>query len=292
MSRKLIEKLTGSVKLNPEELADLGRPKNSPGPKSFGEVAPPPKSIFPAGSTLAKNAGTDHADEIEEIHEDDLDFELPPEDEIETVEEIIEDDSIDEEQVDEYYEVIEEEDEPEEDHGEAVMQSESTEAARNSLDPKRSAPDEYPTFDFHEETDEEEEQEVIRNRANRIKEVEREEISTVRLAGVHELPIDIYELHHELIIRTLIPGITPDKLKVSITRSHVSISGDRPSPDGISEDAYYTREIPFGTFSRTITLPVEVDVEHAEAVEKYGLLIIRLPKVDIRKSQELKVRPA
>jgi HSP20 family protein len=279
MSRKLIEKLTGSVKLNPEELADLGRPKNSPGPKSAGEVAPPPKSIFPAGSTLAKNADTEHADEIEEIHEDDLDFELPPEDQIETVEEIIEDDSIDEEQVDEYYEVIEEEDEPEEE-------------SATANEPERSVPDEYPTFDFHEEIEEEEEQEVIRNRANRIQEVEREEISTVRLAGVHELPIDIYELHHELIIRTLIPGITPDKLKVSITRSHVSISGDRPSPDGINEDAYYTREIPFGTFSRTISLPVEVDVEHAEAVEKYGLLIIRLPKVDIRKSQELKVRPA
>lgn len=293
MSRKLIEKLTGSMKLTTDELADLNRPQNVPGPKLeatigskagatlAGETTPPPKSIFPAGTTLTQGAAREYTgplnEVVEEVSEDELDFELPPDDEIETIEEVVEDDNIDEEQVDEYYEVIDEgsEEEPDE---------EKEESTRG----------EYPTFEFHEETDAEESAARKRERSRRHEELEdeHETVSLAHINGNHELPIDIYEIHHELIIRTLIPGITPENLKVSITRDHVTISGDRPAIDAVEEDAYYTRELSFGTFHRTIILPVEVDVERAEAVEKFGMLIIRLPKVDSKKSQELKVRSA
>lgn len=300
MSRKLIEKLTGSMKLTNEELADLNRPQNTPGPidnpktsKTAGGATPPPKSIFPAGSTLAKKAEPEHAEEIgeieeevEEVSEDELDFKLPPDDEIETIEEVVEDDNIDEEQVEEYYEVIDEEESAAEDEGE----EESDEEEEETEDESRH--EEYPTFEFHEETDDEERAELKRERARRHEEAEREATPMAHISGTHELAVDIYEIHHELIIRTLIPGITPDNLKVSITRDHVTISGDRPAIDAVDEDAYYTRELSFGTFHRMISLPIEVDVERAEAVEKYGMLIIRLPKVDSKKSQELKVRSA
>lgn len=106
----------------------------------------------------------------------------------------------------------------------------------------------------------------------------------------HALPIDVFEMHHEVVLRILVSGITPENLKVSITRDRVSLSCARPAPEGIPDKNYYEREIPYGTFSRLIQLPSDVDVEHAEAVEKYGLLIIRLPKLDAKKVQELKIK--
>lgn len=104
------------------------------------------------------------------------------------------------------------------------------------------------------------------------------------------LAVDIYESDHEIIVQSMIAGVTPENLHVAITRDHVTISGKRVAPEGIPEERYIERELYWGSFSREIELPFEIDTEGAEAVEKYGLLIIRLPKLDKSKTQELKVK--
>ncbi len=104
------------------------------------------------------------------------------------------------------------------------------------------------------------------------------------------LAIDIYESDNELVIQSMIAGVTPENLHISITRDMVIIRGKRNAPQGIPEEHYITRELYWGTFSREIALPYEIDTDGAEAVEKYGLLIIRLPKLDTDRTQELKVK--
>lgn len=103
------------------------------------------------------------------------------------------------------------------------------------------------------------------------------------------LAIDMYETDNELIIQSMIAGVAPENLHISITRDVVTITGKRIAP-GVPQDNYITEELYWGLFSRTITLPFEIDTDGAEAVEKYGLLIIRLPKIDSNKVQELKVK--
>ena len=104
------------------------------------------------------------------------------------------------------------------------------------------------------------------------------------------IAIDMYESDNELMIQCMIAGVTPENLQISITRDTVSVRGRRISPQGIPEEHYITRELYWGAFSRVINLPYEIDTDGAEAVEKYGLLIIRLPKLDTRKTAELKVK--
>ena len=104
------------------------------------------------------------------------------------------------------------------------------------------------------------------------------------------LAIDIYESDNELVIQSMIAGVTPEHLHISITRDTVTIRGKRNAPQGIPDEHYITRELYWGTFSREIELPCEIDTDGAEAVEKYGLLIIRLPKLDTDRTQELKVK--
>lgn len=104
------------------------------------------------------------------------------------------------------------------------------------------------------------------------------------------LAIDIYESDNELVIQSMIAGVTPENLHISITRDTVTIRGKRNAPHGIPDEHYITRELYWGTFSREIELPYEIDTDGAEAVEKYGLLIIRLPKLDTDRMQELKVK--
>ena len=104
------------------------------------------------------------------------------------------------------------------------------------------------------------------------------------------LAIDMYESDNELIIQSMIAGVTPENLNITITRDMVTIRGKRIPPNGIPEDRYMEKELYWGVFSRDIELPFEVDTDGAEAVEKYGLLIIRLPKLDSNRTQELKVK--
>jgi len=125
-------------------------------------------------------------------------------------------------------------------------------------------------------------------------EVEIEEISeeeyTEETAHEGEIGIDMYDGGNELVIHAMIAGVTPENLQISITRDTVLIRGKRNPPQGVPESAYIHQELYWGSFVRTIELPYEIDTDNAEAVEKFGLLIVRLPRLDIGRSAQLKVK--
>jgi HSP20 family molecular chaperone IbpA len=105
-----------------------------------------------------------------------------------------------------------------------------------------------------------------------------------------ELTVDVYQTADMIVIKSMIAGVRPDDLDVSITRDIVTISGKREEEKVADEDDYFTRELYWGSFSRTINLPEEIDVDEAEAVEKHGLLILKLPKLDKKRQSKLKVK--
>ncbi len=105
-----------------------------------------------------------------------------------------------------------------------------------------------------------------------------------------ELPVDMYQTNDEIVIRTLVAGVSPDELEISITRDTVTIRGVREELQETNDDNYFRRELFWGGFSRTLVLPEEVIIDEAEAQEKHGLLEIRLPKLDKHRSTQLKVK--
>lgn len=105
-----------------------------------------------------------------------------------------------------------------------------------------------------------------------------------------ELSIDVYQNQNEIIVKTMVAGVKPEDLDVSISRDMVTLKGKRENERTIADDDYFHKELYWGTFSRTIVLPQEIDVDAAEAIEKHGLLIIKLPKLDKNRSTRLKVR--
>ncbi len=105
-----------------------------------------------------------------------------------------------------------------------------------------------------------------------------------------QLTVDVYQTPSEIVIKTMVAGVKPEDLDVAITRDSVIIRGKRQEDKTVSEGDFVHRELYWGSFSRTISLPVEVDVDEAEAVEKYGLLILHLPKIDKNRQTRLKVR--
>lgn len=105
-----------------------------------------------------------------------------------------------------------------------------------------------------------------------------------------ELSVDVYQTPNEIIIEAMVAGVKPEDLHLSITRDMVTIKGRRDGNTQVTNDDYFYKELYWGAFTRTILLPHEVEIEEAEAVEKHGLLIIRLPKVDKARQTKLKVK--
>ena len=107
-----------------------------------------------------------------------------------------------------------------------------------------------------------------------------------------QLPVDVYQTPNEIVIRTFVAGVRPDDLNVSISRDMVVIEGSRDERDQLPDSDYFTRELFWGSFSRTILLPQEIDVDMASAGSKDGLLSIILPKLDKTRQTKLKVKSA
>ena len=105
-----------------------------------------------------------------------------------------------------------------------------------------------------------------------------------------ELTVDLYQTPSEVIVQTMVAGVQPDNLNIIITRDMITIKGKREENQSINKDDYFVQELYWGSFSRTISLPEEINPEEAEAIEKHGLLIIRLPKIDKHRETKLKIK--
>jgi HSP20 family protein len=105
-----------------------------------------------------------------------------------------------------------------------------------------------------------------------------------------ELTVDVYQTPSHIVIQTMVAGVKPEDLDLTIARDMITIKGKREEHRNIDEDNYFTKELYWGKFSRTILLPQEVEPEEVEAIEKHGLLTVKIQKVDKDKKNSIKVK--
>jgi HSP20 family protein len=105
-----------------------------------------------------------------------------------------------------------------------------------------------------------------------------------------QLTIDVYQTDNDVVIKSTIAGVKPEDLDVSINNDMVTIRGDRKNEEVVESENYYYQECYWGTFSRSVILPIEVLADKIEASMKNGILTIRLPKADTTKSKKIQVR--
>ncbi len=105
-----------------------------------------------------------------------------------------------------------------------------------------------------------------------------------------ELAVDVYQTREHIIVQTMVAGVRPEDLELTIGRDVITIRGKREENQTIDEENYFTKELYWGKFSRTMSLPSEVEPEEVEATEKHGLLTVKMQKVDKDKKNSVKVR--
>jgi HSP20 family protein len=105
-----------------------------------------------------------------------------------------------------------------------------------------------------------------------------------------QLAVDVYESGNEIIVKTMTAGVKKEDLQISVSREELTIRGKRNQESHAYQHHYHHQELYWGSFSRTITLPDEVDIEQATATEHHGLVTIKLPKFDKKRQATLRVQ--
>lgn len=105
-----------------------------------------------------------------------------------------------------------------------------------------------------------------------------------------ELSVDIYQTPDAIVVKALVAGVNPSSIDISLTRDMITIRGHREEHKEVTEENYFYKELFWGSFTRTILLPEEVDVDAAEASTNHGILVIKLPKINKERKTKLKVK--
>ena len=103
-----------------------------------------------------------------------------------------------------------------------------------------------------------------------------------------QLSVDVYQTESEIVIKSAVAGVAPKDLDVSITNDMVTVRGTRELGEEVKSEDYFYQECYWGSFSRSIIVPHEVDSGSAKADFSKGILTIRLPKTT--NAQEVKIQ--
>lgn len=110
--------------------------------------------------------------------------------------------------------------------------------------------------------------------------------------GSGELPLelDMYQTDKDIVIKTAVPGLKPEEVDVSITGDVLTIKGEHKEEKEVKEENYLRKERRYGTFHRSLQMPVSVKGDKAEAVFENGILTLILPKAEEMKPKQIKVK--
>ena len=100
------------------------------------------------------------------------------------------------------------------------------------------------------------------------------------------LGINVREEDDVFVLSALVPGVKSDALNIQVLEDVVRIEGEYQ----MDESKYLIRELPNGSFVRTLRLPAPIDAEHVEADITDGVLTLRLPKAESARPKQIKIK--
>jgi HSP20 family protein len=107
------------------------------------------------------------------------------------------------------------------------------------------------------------------------------------------IALDVYETAREVVIIAAVPGLGPDDINVSVHENTVTLSGQLPNVAQSAEAkqaTWYIHELPYGSFQRSLKLPVDIDPDGADATFENGILHLHLPKATQARPRQITVR--
>ncbi len=117
------------------------------------------------------------------------------------------------------------------------------------------------------------------------------EIDEEKISTAMNVPMDIIEKKDKIVVKFLAPGLSPEKIFLSISAESLTIKGELVTKiSNIKNENFLIEELSFGYFYRKINLPNLADVENINATEFHGLIEITITKIDREKERFIKIK--
>jgi len=111
-----------------------------------------------------------------------------------------------------------------------------------------------------------------------------------RMQALWAPAIDVEETNDAMVIRAELPGMKKEDIKVTVAEDTVTLSGERKYESEQKNRTFHRVERAYGSFQRTVVLPVSVQGDKAVANYKSGVLELVLPKAETVKAREITVQ--
>src|SRR5262245_43769864 len=106
--------------------------------------------------------------------------------------------------------------------------------------------------------------------------------------GAVSVPVDLWETPDAYHVKAAVPGLSPDDLEINATNDTVTISGEFKASSDTSKDGWLRQERRTGKFTRSFTMPVEIDSSKVDATFTSGVLHLTLPKAEAVRPKQIK----
>jgi HSP20 family protein len=111
-----------------------------------------------------------------------------------------------------------------------------------------------------------------------------------RTLGEFRPAMDVSEDEGAYIVKASLPGVKPEEVEVTLSDNVLTLKGEAKQEKETKEENYHLRERRFGSFMRSITLPMAVKSEKVEATHENGVITLRLPKSEEVKPKKIAVK--
>jgi HSP20 family protein len=130
----------------------------------------------------------------------------------------------------------------------------------------------------------------IREEVNRLFDTSLRRFGTTEFDGTFAPAVDVVERKDNIVVTADLPGLSKDDVSVTLQDNFLTIKGEKKHEFEDKDTNYYRSERVYGSFARTIELPVTVDAKKIDARFKDGVLHVTLPKSEEARPKEIEVK--
>jgi HSP20 family protein len=102
--------------------------------------------------------------------------------------------------------------------------------------------------------------------------------------------LDVSETKNDLVVKAELPGMDPKDINISLSNGLLTITGEKKQEKEEKDENYHLIERSYGSFTRSVRLPREVQSDKITASFKNGVLRVTLPKSEEAKKKEIKIK--
>lgn len=104
------------------------------------------------------------------------------------------------------------------------------------------------------------------------------------------LAVDVTENEDGYTVMASVPGINPDDLEITLEDGVLTIKGEIKVSEESDNEQYHVRERRYGSFSRNVRFPVDVNADEIHASYEHGVLTLDVPKAEEVKPKRISIK--